>query len=127
MVTVATFGGAGNPYLGTAPTVNPAAPVLVARQVETPDRAPASSISAAGPVVSLVADGPPGTVPDLHGMSARDAVRKLVKLGMNARVSGDGFVVSQVPAAGHPIEGDGLCRLVLERWPARPVATVSRP
>ena len=37
-------------------------------------------------------------------MSARDAVRKLVKLGMSARMSGDGFVVSQVPAAGAPIE-----------------------
>ena len=33
------------------------------------------------PVVSLVADGPPGTVPDLRGLSAREAVRTLVKLG----------------------------------------------
>jgi len=74
-----------------------------------------------------VADGPPGTVPDLYGMSARDAVRALVKLGMNARVSGDGSVVSQEPAAGVPIEGDAICRLVLERWPSRHVAIASRP
>jgi len=74
-----------------------------------------------------VADGPPGTVPDLRGMSARDAVRKLVKLGMNARATGDGVVVSQTPAAGSPIDGDTLCRLVLERWPSRRVVTASRP
>jgi len=67
-------------------------------------------------------------VPDVHGMSARDAVRKLVKFGMSARLSGDGFVVSQVPAAGAPIDGDALCHLVLERWPSsRRVVTASRP
>jgi beta-lactam-binding protein with PASTA domain len=69
------------------------------------------------PTVSLVADGPPGTVPDLHGMSAREAVRTLVKLGMHARVSGDGFVVSQDPPAGAPLEPGTVCRLVLERKP----------
>ena len=45
------------------------------------------------PVVSLVADDRPGTVPDLRGMSAREAMRTLVKLGLTARMSGDGFVV----------------------------------
>jgi hypothetical protein len=50
-----------------------------------------------------------------------------VKLGMNARASGDGFVVSQEPAAGEPIDGDGLCRLVLERWPSPRVVNASRP
>jgi cell division protein FtsI (penicillin-binding protein 3) len=113
-------------YLGTPPTLNPAPPVLVARHDEAAESAPASSIGATEPVVSLVADGPPGTVPDLHGLSARDAVRKLVKHGMSARMSGDGFVVSQVPAAGQQIEGDGICRLVLERRPRRAV-NASRP
>jgi beta-lactam-binding protein with PASTA domain len=78
-------------------------------------------------VVSLVTDGPPGTVPDLRGLSARDAVRKLVKLGMNARATGDGFVISQTPEPGAPIDGDSLCRLVLERRPPRHGATASRP
>ena len=114
-------------YLSVGPTINPPSPVLVARHDEAAERAPTSGIIATGPVVSLVSDGPPGTVPDLRGMSARDAVRKLVKTGMNARVSGDGFVVSQVPAAGTPIDGDALCRLVLERRPSRPVVTASRP
>jgi cell division protein FtsI (penicillin-binding protein 3) len=114
-------------YLGVGPTINPPPPVLVARQDESPVHTPTAQSGASDPVVSLVADGPPGTVPDLRGMSARDAVRKLVKLGLNARATGDGFVVSQTPAAGTPIDGDTLCRLVLERWPSRHVVTASRP
>ena len=114
-------------YLGIGPTINPSVPVLIARHDESEGHSPTSSDGGSGPVVSLVADGPPGTVPDLRGMSARDAVHTLVKLGMNARMSGDGFVVSQLPAAGLPIDGDAVCRLVLERWPSRRVVTASRP
>jgi len=106
-------------YLGIPPSINPSAPVLLARR-ENADTAPASARPSSQPVVSLVADGPPGTVPDLTGMSARDALRKLVKIGMSARVAGDGFVVSQEPPPGAPIDADVVCRLVLERRPRRP-------
>jgi hypothetical protein len=99
--------------------------VLVARD-DRSDTTPTSHQPPNRPVVSLVADESPGTVPDLRGMSAREAVRTLVKLGMTARASGDGFVVSQDPAAGSPIDTDGLCRLVLQRWPLRP-PTASQP
>ena len=59
--------------------------------------------------VSLVADGPPGTMPDLRGLSAREAVRRLVKLGLTARLAGDGFVVSQEPPPGTPLDaGRGM-------------------
>ena len=67
------------------------------------------------PIVSLVADGPPGTVPDLQGMSAREAVRTLVRLGLTAQLSGDGFVMSQDPPAGAALEPGAVCRLVLTR------------
>jgi len=114
-------------YLGIGPTINPSSPVLVARANDPGDRATAESEREASPVVSLVADGPPGTVPDLSGLSARDAVRRLVKLGMSARVTGDGFVVSQTPPAGSPIDGDAVCRLTLERWPTRHAAASNHP
>jgi cell division protein FtsI (penicillin-binding protein 3) len=114
-------------YMGVGPTINPPSPVLVARHDDATDRLPTSGAAASDAMISLVADGPPGTVPDLRGMSAREAVRKLVKLGMNPRVVGDGFVVSQEPAAGAPIDGDAVCRLVLQRWPSRQVVTASRP
>jgi cell division protein FtsI (penicillin-binding protein 3) len=106
-------------YLGVGSTINPASPVLVARDDDA-SSTHTSSADAGEPIVSLVADGPPGTVPDFSGLSAREAVRRIVKLGMNARVSGDGFVVSQDPAPGLPIEDDGVCRLVLERLPLHP-------
>jgi cell division protein FtsI (penicillin-binding protein 3) len=113
-------------YLGVPPTINPPAPVLVARYDGSVNAA-VSREAASQPVVSLVADEPAGTVPDLRGMSAREAVRKLVKLGITARASGDGFVVSQDPPAGTPIDAAaGVCRLVLQRWPLRS-PTASQP
>ena len=114
-------------YLGVGPTLHRPPPVLVVRHDETPEHGPAGGVNAGDPVVRLVADRTPGTVPDLSGMSARDAIRTLVKLGMNARASGDGFVVSQVPAPGAPIEDEAFCRLVLERWPSRHVAPPVAP
>jgi cell division protein FtsI (penicillin-binding protein 3) len=103
-------------YLGVAPNVDPAPAVIVARHDESP-RNPTADSGAIEPTVSLVADGPPGTVPDLHGMSAREAVRKLVRLGMHAQPSGDGFVVAQEPPAGAPLEPGTVCHLVLDRRP----------
>ena len=53
-------------------------------------------------------------------MSAREAIRKLVTLGLTAHVSGDGFVVSQEPAAGALLEPGTVCRLVLESMGREP-------
>ena len=101
-------------YLGIGPTINAPPPVLVARHW---DDSPVSTAAAAStePVVSVVADGPSGTVPDLQGMSAREATRTLARLGMTARLSGDGFVASQDPPPGAPLEAGGVCRVVLAR------------
>jgi cell division protein FtsI (penicillin-binding protein 3) len=111
-------------YLGIPPSINPAPPVLVARH-DGPDASPVSD-AAARPIVSLVADGPAGTMPDLRGLSARDAIRALVKLGMTARASGDGIVVSQEPSPGALIDAEGVCRLVLQRR-LPPPAGASQP
>ncbi len=106
-------------YLGVGPTINPELPVLVARHDSTGGSPTGGEPSDDQPVVSLVADGPPGTVPDVRGMSAREAVRKLVKLGLTARASGDGVVVAQNPQPGEPLEPGAVCRLTLERSPRR--------
>jgi cell division protein FtsI (penicillin-binding protein 3) len=113
-------------YLGIGPTINPPTPVIVARRDES-ERLSANGEDADGTVVSLVHDGAVGTVPDLHGMSARDALRLLVKIGMNAQLSGDGVVVSQDHEPGSPIDSDGVCRLVLDRWPGRYTGSAGRP
>ena len=113
-------------YLGIAPTLNPSPPVLVAGH-STNDVSPAATDVKAQQVVSVVENEQPGTVPDLTGMSARDAVRKLVTIGMTARVSGNGFVVAQDPPAGAPIDHDAVCRLTLERWPSRRPGSAGHP
>jgi hypothetical protein len=52
-------------------------------------------------------------------MSAREAIRKLVKVGMNAHAAGDGFVVAQSPDPGDPLEPGAVCALTLARTPRR--------
>jgi beta-lactam-binding protein with PASTA domain len=69
------------------------------------------------PAVIVPVETPPGTVPDVRGLSAREATRKLIKVGLSARLQGNGFVVSQDPAPGEPVVEGGICRLTLERDP----------
>jgi len=112
-------------YLGIAPNVHPVPPVMVARNDDS-DLTP-TSVAARDPRVSLVAEGAPGTIPDLRGLSAREALRILVKLGMHARVAGDGFVVAQDPPAGTPLESEAVCTLTLERSPSHRFSDVAQP
>ena len=101
-----------------------AAPVLVARHEMT---------NAAGAALPIVDEGAPpsipdtpGTVPDLRGLSARAATRKLVNVGMSARLLGDGFVIAQEPAPGEPLVEGAPGRLVLART-GRRQAAASQP
>jgi beta-lactam-binding protein with PASTA domain len=114
-------------YLGIAPTVNPAPPVLVTRGEPTRVAAPQTLVSQT-PVVTLVSsDSQQQTLPDLRGMSARDAMRTLMKLGLTARLSGQGFVLAQDPPPGTPFEAGEVCRLKLGRRPATVAAADAQP
>src|SRR6185295_8775691 len=75
-------------YLGVPPSIDPAPPVLVVRHV---DGGPLTRVTGSeeSPLVNVRIDAPPGTVPDVRGMSARDAMQKLGKAGFSARMSGD--------------------------------------
>jgi cell division protein FtsI (penicillin-binding protein 3) len=105
-------------YLGIAQTVNRTPPVLIARRDEGWP-VPAISAEAHAPIVSFVTDDPADTVPDLRGMSARDALRTLVTLGLAPHLTGNGFVVSQDPPPGAPVDDGGVCRLLLDRGSSR--------
>jgi cell division protein FtsI (penicillin-binding protein 3) len=102
-------------YLGVPPTINPSPPVLVVRPDETAPLPPATAGDAGMALVRFLSDVPAGTVPDVRGMSAREAMRTLATLGLSPRVSGDGFVVSQDPAPGTPLVQDTVCLLILDR------------
>jgi cell division protein FtsI (penicillin-binding protein 3) len=110
-------------YMGVGPTIDPAPPVLVARDddagaiKDTPATPTPVSVMAADPGDAEGTDDADGIVPDLRGMSAREAIRRLAHVGLTARLSGNGVVVSQEPAAGLPLQPGGVCRLVLDRAP----------
>jgi cell division protein FtsI (penicillin-binding protein 3) len=113
-------------YLGIGPTINPDPPVLVARRDDVSSVA-TSAEPPPQPILSLIADAQAGTLPDLTGLSAREAVQTLSKLGLLTRASGDGFVVSQDPPAGAPLEAGAVCRIVLQRSPTHHPSGAAQP
>jgi cell division protein FtsI (penicillin-binding protein 3) len=110
--------------MGITPTINQPPPVLIARREETPVTTTAAPLSPS--IVTMTAnmtDG--GGLPDLRGLSARDALRELARLGLTARMEGAGVVVDQNPAPGTLLEPGGACTLVLNRRPPpRPTAVI---
>ena len=112
-------------HLGLARTINPEQPVLVASKPAAPV-VPVSLIKGtvlpAGP-----APGLEGVMPDLHGLSARAAVRVLAKAGMSVRVAGSGVVTAQDPMAGSALEQGTSVRLWLDREAPPPVPPAVEP
>lgn len=85
---------------GVAPSVGPNRSVLVVRH--EPDetlRARLAGLQSTSTPVTIV---PARTdlMPDLAGLSVREALRQLARVGLDARVVGDGVVVAQEPSAG---------------------------
>jgi cell division protein FtsI (penicillin-binding protein 3) len=110
-------------HLGVTPTINPLPPVMVARNVATPV-APASNVGKPN-VVAIPAHMTEAGLPDLRGLSARDALRELAKVGLSAKMQGVGMVVEQDPPAGSPYEPGATCTLVLNRRPPqRPTGAI---
>jgi cell division protein FtsI (penicillin-binding protein 3) len=103
-------------YLGIGPTIDPHPPVLVDRRgIRAELAASASRVRPSIIPVRSTAPVSDDVLPDLRGLSARDAVKTLTKLGLVGRLEGVGFVVSQRPAPGTPIERGAACTLVLKR------------
>jgi cell division protein FtsI (penicillin-binding protein 3) len=110
-------------HVGVGPNINPQPPVLVARHepggfvVPTPARAPALIASVLNQPAAV------GLMPDLRGMNAREAVQVLARIGLVARVDGDGLVDEQDVPAGLAVERGTTCQLRLARRPLQaPVA-----
>ena len=110
-------------HLGVAPTLNAPPPVLVARASDQPDFQPVHGQREAA-IVHVGTAGDTRDLPDLRGLSAREALRVLTSIGMTAQLTGVGVVTSQSPAPGTPIERGLACVLRLER---NPIAVASLP
>ena len=103
---------------GVPPSINPAPALLVARRDAEGTHEQPTSTAGITPNIVTVDGGAHASgafFPDLRGLSARDALRTLSRLGMSARLNGTGVVVRQLPEAGAPIDRDTSSTLWLER------------
>lgn len=103
-------------YLGVPPNLNAEPPVLVVRHnpsgVRQPVPQPAVAAGGVGPTVEPVRAG---LMPDLRGLSAREALRLLARAGLTAEMTGDGFVADQIPAPGSALVAGSACEVRLSR------------
>jgi cell division protein FtsI (penicillin-binding protein 3) len=106
-------------HLGVPPNINAAPPVLVAAN-EGPAPPPRPTpVRGDGDVANVIGRAEPGTMPDLRGLGAREALRVLTRLGMTARMVGNGFVLEHTPAPGMMlIRGDMSVLKLGRRAPA---------
>jgi hypothetical protein len=113
-------------HRGVPPSIDPYPPVLVARHDDEDEvrERPASGPAQPPAIVTMPGgSGAAAGFPDLTGMSARDAIRVLTRLGVRPALHGAGLVTSQRPAAGTRIESGVTATLWLRR--RQPVETVS--
>ena len=100
-------------HVGVAPTVFPAPPVLVESRHVSPAAGPR------GATVITVDDSGTRAMPDLMGLGAREALRRIARLGVTAKLQGTGLVVAQYPEAGQTLAVGGACTLMLDRGAGR--------
>ena len=108
-------------YLRVPRTSDPTRLPLVARTApaEGADLRPAAWSEPAGarrPARLAVAVENAGSMPDLRGLSARQAVDLLGRIGLRAEFTGDGAVARHVPAAGEAIDPGATVAVWLQRY-----------
>jgi len=98
-------------------------PLVVERRNDVDAQQTSGPVSS--PVVTMGSAGS-SVFPDLTGMSARDALRVMAKMGLAVRLLGAGVVSEQTPAAGTPIDAAVTAVLKLERRTPEPGAPSAR-
>jgi cell division protein FtsI (penicillin-binding protein 3) len=109
-------------HLGIGPTINAPSPVLVAKGGVDVDVEPPRRVRAPIDREGVLELARHGLMPDLRGLSARAAVTSLNRLGLNPKLSGDGFVIEQWPEPGSPLVPGDSARLKLARRVPAPAA-----
>jgi cell division protein FtsI (penicillin-binding protein 3) len=113
-------------HLGVPRTINAPPPVLVTRRAPGADPVVARPDAEAAVVDAALAPVA-GTMPDLRGHSAREALRVLTSIGAAAKISGHGFVVEQTPEAGAPLGEGEIAFLKLGRHAPPPADGGKQP
>ena len=97
--------------LAVPPTTRPPAVVIA----DAAPKVAAQPASAPAEHPDLVPAGGPPVMPDVRGMSAREALRALNSAGLMVRLRGSGVVATQQPEPGERIDTGMTSQLVLER------------
>jgi cell division protein FtsI (penicillin-binding protein 3) len=87
-------------HLGVPPSIGALPPVLRASQNGSPTGLEPRPVNLTFPLEPDPSHLEPGIMPEVRGLSAREALRRLTKIGVTTRMVGDGFVIDQVPVAG---------------------------
>jgi cell division protein FtsI/penicillin-binding protein 2 len=96
-------------YLGVPPTTDVAPVAVTHASVPLPSRDMRAAL-----VAAAVQPGQ-AVMPDVRGLSARDALRVLSRAGLTVNAAGDGWVVDQSPAAGQIVDTGATSTLRLGR------------
>ncbi len=65
-----------------------------------------------GPVNTAVLDDDSRTrLPDVRGLSVREALNRLYQSGVEVRVKGNGFVIAQSPSGGRLVKSNSICTI----------------
>jgi cell division protein FtsI (penicillin-binding protein 3) len=111
---------------GIPATVNPEPPILV-HDHDQVAQLPTRRTSAPALLPSVARTGGPAVMPDVRGLSAREALRVLDGVGLLARMSGSGFVIRQSPAPGEVVEPGSWAGVDLQRTASLIVDTGATP
>ena len=107
-------------HLGVPRTLNPELPVLVRREGAEPSLS--TRVNDRRDVLPAMLSPADNAMPDLRGLSARDALKRMVALGIRPRINGQGIVIGQYPGTGAPLDQATACELWLERASRTPIA-----
>jgi hypothetical protein len=107
-------------YTAPAATVMPAAWRPGAPNLASPQ-------TALPPGAAPAAPAPSGSMPDLRGLSAREAAVAATRAGLIVELEGSGKVLEQAPEPGTQIEPGRACRLRLAHTGSEALAAGSTP
>lgn len=108
------FAEAALQHAGVPPSIHPL-PAIIAASGPRPAPLPAAPVTV---VPTSVRTGERPVMPDLRGLSLREALRIANALGVSMMPEGEGVVVSQRPAPGEIVDPSTVGSLQLRRVPA---------
>ena len=109
------FAAAALRYRAVSPTINPPPPVFLHARINVPPTELTLAIQSIPSTEAKVEVPADGLMPDVRGMSVRQALRILTTLGLAVQLDGTGFVSQHDPPPGHVVERGSTVTLSMSR------------